>query len=382
MKITAITLQQLAVPLRKPYHLSKEYGIFRTATPVILTMETDEGITGYGECDPWPLFTGDSAESVMTVLRCHLAPMLIGAEADNINGIHRLMDASIRGQHLAKSAVDMAVYDIFGKKYGMPVHKLLGGKRRDSMRCMWSIGGSTPEESAAEVLEAKEKGYFGCMIKVGGPDWRLDAERTKAVRAAVGNAFPLVADANQGWDLRTAQQYALAVRNCDLVFFEQPLQSWDAEGMAELRRRIPMPLSADEGVMSLIDARRLISLSAVDVFSIKVTKNGGIRSAKAICEYASANGVRLFFNSMIEEGITQAASLSIAATVTGPVEEIGHAFFSPLRLEGDISDYSRLIRVSDGAVDISDEPGLGITPDQDAISRFLIKTETVDGRVS
>ena len=108
MKITKITLQQLAVPLRKPYHLSKEYGIFRTATPVLVTVETDEGITGYGECDPWPLFTGDSAESVMAVLRCHLAPMLIGAEADNINEVHRLMDASIRGQHLAKSAVDMA----------------------------------------------------------------------------------------------------------------------------------------------------------------------------------------------------------------------------------------------------------------------------------
>ena len=377
MKITKIRASHLEVPLLHPYHLSKEYGIFRTATPVLIEMETDEGLTGYGECDPWPLFTGDSAESVMAVITGHLAPMLLGADPENINEVHRLMDASIRGQYLAQSSLDMASYDLFGKKYGLPVHKLLGGKRRDTMRCMWSIGGSTPEESAADVLEAKKQGYFGCMIKVGGPDWRLDAERTIAVREAVGKSFPLVADANQGWDLRTAHQYALAVKDCELVFFEQPLQSWDAEGMAQLRRMIPMPLSADEGVMTLVDARRLIALSAVDVFSIKVTKNGGIRDAKAICDYAAANGVRTFFNSMIEEGITQAASLSVAAVAANPVEEIGHAFFSPLRLDGDISDYYQRIRVADGCVDISDAPGLGIEPDREAVRKYLIREEVI-----
>ena len=377
MKITSIRLERLAVPLKHPYHLSQEYGIFALATPVLVIMETDEGITGIGECDPWPLFTGDSAESVMAVLEHHLAPMLIGADPTNINELHRRMDAAIRNQHLAKSALDMAAYDIWGKWSGMPVHQLLGGKRRDSIRCMWSIGGSTPEESAAEVLEAKQLGYDGCMIKIGGPDWKKDAARTKAVREAVGKDYPLIVDANQGWDLDTARRYGKEIRDCGILFFEQPLQSWDVDGMAALRRCLDMPLSADEGVATMQDAMRLIKAEAVDIFSIKVTKNGGIQPAKAICEYAAAHGVQVFFNSMIEEGITQAASLQIGATCKNLVSTIGHAYFSPNRLEKDITDFYTHIKVAEGRVEIPDGPGLGIVPDWAAIEGYRVETKTV-----
>ena len=144
MQITKIQVASLAVPLLHPYHLSKEYGIFSTATPIVVTVETDEGLVGYGECDPWPLFTGDSAESAALVIEKHLAPMLLGKDPTTINEVPRIMDATIRNQHLAKSAIDMAAHDILGKSVGLPVHKLLGGSRREKMRRMWSIAGSTP----------------------------------------------------------------------------------------------------------------------------------------------------------------------------------------------------------------------------------------------
>lgn len=377
MKIIAIEIEQLAVPLLRPYHLSREYGIFSTATPVLVRLRTDEGLTGVGECDPWPLFTGDSAQISTLILREHLAPMLLGADPTNINELHRRMNAIIRGQHLTKSAVDMAAYDLWGKATGQPVHQLLGGKRRDTMDCMWSIGGSTPEESAADVLRAKALGYRGCMIKIGGPDYRLDADRTRAVREAVGRDFPLIVDANQGWDVDTAIRYWKRIRDCDIAFFEQPLQSWDVEGMARVRRAIDIPLSADEGVMTLHDARALVKAEAVDVFSIKVTKNGGIQPAKAICEFAAAHGIQVFFNSMIEEGVTQAASLQIAATCANPVTAIGHAFFSPNRLQSDISDYHRCIHPERGLVELPDAPGLGIHLDEEAVSRYRVQSATV-----
>ena len=377
MKITKIEIKSLAVPLLHPYHLSKEYGIFRTATPIIVCIHTDEGITGYGECDPWPLFTGDSAEVSTLILAKHLCPMLIGKDPTNINEIHRIMDAAIRNQHLTKSAIDMAVYDIWGKSCGMPVHQLLGGKRRDRMRCMWSIGGSTPEESVAEVMHAKESGYDGCMIKIGGSDYKLDAARTCAVREAVGRDYPLIVDANQGWDIDTAIRYWKQIKNCEILFFEQPLQSWDVAGMAKIRRAIDIPLSADEGVMTLQDAQNLIKAEAVDIFSIKVTKNGGIQPAKAICEYADANGIQVFFNSMIEEGITEAASLHISATCKNIVNTIGHAYFSPNRLAGDICNYHEWIHPSEGYVAIPDAPGLGINLDENAIRNYLVDEHTV-----
>lgn len=378
MRITKIQIDKLAVPLVHPYHLSKEYGVFDTATPVLVTIYTDEGIVGYGECDPWPLFTGDSDKTSALVLKEHLAPMLLGADPTNINEIHRRMDAIIRGQHLTKSAVDMACYDILGKVTNMPVHQLLGGKRRDTMRCMWSIGGSTPEESAADVLEAKALGYDGCMIKIGGPDYKLDAARTKAVREAVGKDYPLIVDANQGWDVDTAIRYWKLIRDCDILFFEQPLQSWDVDGMAKIRRAIDIPLSADEGVMTLQDAKNLVKAEAVDIFSIKVTKNGGIQPAKALCEYAAANGISVFFNSMIEEGITQAASLQIGATCSNIVNTIGHAYFSPNRLQGDISNYHTFIKPEQGLVEIPNGPGLGIELDYENIKKYLVESISIE----
>jgi len=373
MKITKITIDSLAVPLLHPYQLSKEYGVFSTATPIVVTMETDAGIVGYGECDPWPLFTGDSVDSAGLVIEKHLAPMLIGKDPTNINELHRIMDATVRNQYLAKSAIDMAAHDIFGKALGVPIHKLLGGCRREKMRCMWSIGGSTPEESAAEVLEAKRLGYHGCMIKIGGPDYNLDAARTIAVREAVGKDYPLIVDANQGWDVDTAIRYWKLIRNCDILFFEQPLQSWDVQGMAKVRRAIDIPLSADEGVMTMQDARNLIEAEAVDIFSIKVTKNGGIAPAKAICELAAANGIQVFFNSMIEEGITQAASLQIGATCSNIVTTIGHAFFSPNRLKSDISTYHTFIHPEEGSVYVPQEPGLGIELCEDKLNAYRTK---------
>ena len=378
MKITKIRIDRLAVPLLHPYHLSQEYGTFSTATPVLVTLFTDEGITGYGECDPWPLFTGDSAELSALLLGKHLAPMLLGADPTNLNELHRQMDAIIRNQHLTKSAVDMAACDIWGKAAGMPVHQLLGGKRRDTMKCMWSIGGSTPEESAADVLQAKAMGYYGCMIKIGGPDYKLDAARTRAVREAVGPDFPLIADANQGWDADTAIRYCKQIRNCDILFFEQPLQSWDVDGMAKVRRAIDIPLSADEGIMTLQDAKALVKADAVDIFSIKVTKNGGILPAKAICEYAAAHGIQVFFNSMIEEGVTQAASLQVGATCSNIVTSIGHAYFSPNRLAGDICNYHSFLHPEQGLVQVPEGPGLGIELDQAAIEAYLVETVTIE----
>lgn len=374
MKITEIKIDRLSVPLKHPYWLSNEYGEVRTTTPIIVSIFTDSGIVGYGECDPWELFTGCSSESTYVVLQKHITPILIGADPCNPNEIHRLMNSTIRNQHIAKSAIDMAIYDIWGKSTNQPVHQILGGKRRSEMKVMWSIGGSSPDESAQEVLEAKDNGYYGCMVKVG-TDYKLDAARTIAAREAVGPDFPLIADANQGWDVDTAIRYAKAVKNCNLLFFEQPVQSWDISGMARIKRAIDIPVSADESVSTIHDAIRLIDAQAADIFSIKVTKNGGIMPTKAICQYAEANGIQLFFNSMIEEGITQAASLAISATCSNIVTMIGHAFFSPRRLDGDICTYHKQIKR--GVVEVSDAPGLGIELEQDAIKKYLIESTIV-----
>ncbi|WMJ76902.1 MULTISPECIES: mandelate racemase/muconate lactonizing enzyme family protein [unclassified Sedimentibacter] len=370
MKISKIIINQLKIPLKKPYKLSKEYGTLFDSSIIVLEVHTDEGFIGYGECDPWPLFTGDTSDTCTLLLRNIICPYLIGKDPTNIREIHRLMDALILNNHIAKSAVDMAMYDITGKATNMPVHKLLGGKLRSEIDVMWSLGGETPEESVADILRIKEMGYRGCMIKVGGEDYKLDAARTIAAREAAGPDFMLNADANQGWDVDTAIRYGKLVKNCDLMFFEQPVKYWDVDGLAKVRRAVSMPISADEGIVSMADARRLIQAEAVDIFSIKVTKNGGILPASELCEFSKANGIRLFFNSMIEEGITQAASLAVGATASALVP-MGHAYFSVQRMAEDITNFNRLIRPN-GTVEVPESPGLGIELNYTAIQKYKV----------
>lgn len=218
MRITRVNVLQLQVPLKKTYALSKAYGKLEITEPIIVEVHTDEGIVGYGECEPWPLFTGESVGTTLTVLKELIIPAMIGADPCNIWNIHHKMDRVIKGKQRAKGAIDIACYDILGKANNLPVHTILGGKQRDKMPVMWSIGGSTPEESVAEVLAARDAGYQGCMIKVGSNDYKLDAARTVAVREAVGPDFALNVDANQGWDTDTAIRFGRLVEKCDLMY--------------------------------------------------------------------------------------------------------------------------------------------------------------------
>lgn len=375
MKITKVIIRELRVPLAHPYALSKAYGIQMDTSNIIIEMHTDEGIVGWGECDPWPAFTGETALSVVAILEKHLCPLLIGVDPTNINGIHGIMDQAIRGNNTAKAGIDMACHDILGQKYGMPVHQILGGKMRDSIRCFWAVGGSTPEETAEEILEIKKQGFWGCMIKIG-TDWKLDAARTLAAREAVGPDFPLISDANQGWDVETAIAYGRAVEKADLLFFEQPVKYWDVEGLAKVRKNVPMPVSADEGVSTMQDAVRLIKEDACDFFSIKVSKMGGILPAKQICEYAAAHGVKLFFNSMLEEGITQVSSLHVASTVSNILTTTGHSFFSTLRLQGDITDFCTWTR--DGITYVPERPGLGFSINYENLDKYTVSVCKVE----
>ena len=366
MKITKIFVHPLRMPLVHPYVLSNAYGVLAASDQIYVEIKTDEGITGWGEANPWAGFSGDIAESVVCVLKKLVGPGLIGKDPTNINAIHKVMDGMIAGNKMVKAAIDMACYDILGKSLGASVHKILGGKKYDTIRCFWSIGGSTPEESAAEVLSIKEHGYWGCMIKIG-TDYKNDSARTLAVREAVGSDFPLIADANQGWDYDTALRYGRGIEKADLLFYEQPVKAWDVESLSKLRRNLRTPISADEGVSTIQEAMRLVKAEACDVFSIKSSKQGGIMPAKQICEYATENGIQLFFNSMIEGGITQAASLNVAAT-SDIMMTTGHSFFSTLRHRDDVTNFRDF--VVDGITSIPEEPGLGVKVYEDKVKQY------------
>ena len=189
-----------------------------------------------------------------------------------------------------------------------------------------------------------------------------------AVRESLGPDYPLILDANQGWDLQSAKKFISIACEADPVLFEQPLAGEDIEGMATLRSFSDVPISVDESLESFKDAEDIIRVGAADVFSVKVCKNGGIRDSLRIIELAKNNGINILFNSMLEEGITQAASLNIALT-TSNLFPFGHAYFSPLRLEADITTYSSLVK--EGRVYLPTKPGLGVGVLEDVLDRYI-----------
>lgn len=373
MKITKILIHSLKIPLPKPYPLSKLYGTLYNTEPVVVEVHTDEGLVGIGECDPEPLFTSESTHTVRVVLEKHLAPKLIGQEALGISHIHDVMDGLIKGMPLAKSAIDMAIHDLIGKYYNMPVTTLLGGAKRKSLPIMGSLGINSPEDNAKQALQMLDDGYTSIMVKIGA-DIKTDIERTFAIREAVGSDIPLIADANQGWEAKESIYYAKAVKACELVLFEQPVKASDLDGFKQVKREIDIPLAADESVLTFNEAKRMVTEKLVDVLSIKVTKHGGIYPSKKIIDLADAFGVKCLFNSMIEEGITQAASLNLGLT-TSNLFPHGHAYFSPLRLDADITNYSDNIK--NGRIHAFDKPGLGVEIKRDVMERYIVSTAEI-----
>ncbi|SRR6056297_201963 len=369
MKIKSIEATAMEIPLKKPYHLSDFNGIQRTTTPIIVKITTEGGIEGYGECDPQPLFTGESAGSVLSMIETYYAPNLIGKDPSDLPEINRIMDALVNGMPLSKAPIDIACYDIWGKALDIPAYSLLGGAMRKEIEIMGAVGRDTVENNLIDIEEMIHKGYSSVMVKVGSKTVEEDIGRVCSINQALKGKFRLIPDANQGWTVGEALAFARGVKDCNIAYFEQPVASWDVEGLKRIKNETSLSVSADESLFSIPDARRLIESGAVDAFSIKVNKHGGITKAKKIMEMAEGFGLPCLMNSMLEEGIAQAASLQLGMS-GGLLVGSGHAYFSPLRLAEDITSFSE--QIDGGTVKISGRPGLGIEVYEDVLRKYEI----------
>eukprot|EP00658_Telonema_sp_P-2_P039930 TRINITY_DN2853_c0_g1_i1.p1 TRINITY_DN2853_c0_g1~~TRINITY_DN2853_c0_g1_i1.p1 ORF type:complete len:315 (+),score=60.31 TRINITY_DN2853_c0_g1_i1:397-1341(+) len=301
---------------------------------------------------------------------------------------HLLADAA--GGLMAKGAVDMAIWDLYGKANKMRLVDMLGGPVRDEIRLWWPLSASqSPEDDRVRVEElVNTRGIRSFMFKTGGEGGGPD-ETVLRVAAfdeyAAEMGVKLCVDANQGWSLEQAKAFALSVqpyRSC-LAFLEQPLpKESPRDDWIELRRHLAgIPISADESVVTLQDA---ISASEwAGVISLKVSKMGGITRTTAIVRAVDALGAphsrpKLQVNSMLESGITQAAMLAVAASsrelfeCTDAPGVWGHSFMSCLRLADDITDFSGLVHAEKGWVSLPTGAGLGVEVSLSKLKQYTV----------
>ena len=310
MKITGINVRQVEVPLKEPFRIS--LGVITHSRSAIVSVETDEGLVGYGEGAPAISITGESLSGTTDVIKA-FEKDLIGTDPTDLEKVYWIMDRAAAHSGCAKAAVDMACYDLLGKKSGLPVYKLLGG-HQNFMETDITVGIDTPEIMAAKAKKHVEAGFDTIKTKVG-TSFAEDLARVKAIREAVGDDVKIRIDANQAWSAKEAVRLIERLNEYNLELVEQPVAYHDIAGLEYVTKHSIVPIMSDESCFNAKDALRLVERRAIDYLNIKLMKCGGIREAlkiNAICESA---GIEVMLGCMAEEsnlGITAAASLGAA----------------------------------------------------------------------
>ncbi|MDA3791659.1 MAG: hypothetical protein PF503_24570 [Desulfobacula sp.] len=367
MKINCVELFHIAIPFVVPYKLSKKYGTLTHAHAVVFKVHTDEGIVGLGEADPMNPFTEETPASVMMVTRDHIAPLLIGKDPEQIPRLETELDQMVSGNLTARGAINMALFDIKGKACNLPVHSLLGGQYHTQLPLLGAIGSGTPEEDETAIEALLNGGHETVMIKMGTLPIDMEIKRMISARKRFGKEIFFVVDANQAWSVFETLAFIDGCRSHMPNLIEQPVACHDIHGLKRIRDYSPGPISADESLMTTHDAQTLIRERAVDVLSIKVSKNGGIRKGKLIADSAGLFGYPCLMNSMLEFGITQAASLHIGCTLDNLLPA-GHAYGSVLRMSDDITDFRT--NISHARVTVPTGSGLGVMLDDEKLKKY------------
>jgi L-talarate/galactarate dehydratase len=319
-------------------------------TLLVAEIETTEGHAGLGFS--YCLRAGGLGQYAHA---CELAPELLGEDP---NDIGRLWDklvwtgASVGRSGMATQAIaafDVALWDLKARRAGLSLAKLLGA-HRESVPCYNTSGGylSTPTGEMLDNIDASLAGEIGGIkMKVGQPDWRRDLERVEAVRRHLGDAFPLMVDANQQWDRPAAQRIGRLLEPFGLTWIEEPIDAYDVDGYASLAAELDTPVSTGEMLTSVAEHWELIERNAVDVIQPDIPRVGGVTPFLKIASHADHHGLRMAPHFVMEIHIHMAAAYGGDAWVEH------FEWLEPV--------FNERLEIRSGRMIVPERPGLGLS---------------------
>ena len=355
MRITSIDTFVFEAPLKTPFVTA-----LRRVThlrDVVVRIETDDGLVGYGEGAPTPQITGETEESILASIE-KIKPFVLSERFDSPTTLHKCLKRWLPGSTTARSAIETAFYDLWAKYDGVPLYRRLGGDRRE-IETDITISLDTPEKMAHDAKKAYAEGFRTLKIKIGG-DPNKDYERILTIFRSVGSEARLRLDANQGWDAASCLTllHRLERDRLPIECIEQPVAADDIEGLCRIRRESTVPLLADESVFSLEEARRLIEAGCVDMINVKLAKTGGLYEAIEIIELCREHGVTCMMGCMLEGPFAVAAAAHLAAAYPETVRLIDLDVPSLLA-----ECPARTNILFDGArIVVNETPGIGVKP--------------------
>jgi muconate cycloisomerase len=365
MQIIRVDVWPLRIPLAQPYHLSRLYGTLTHSDAVLVRLTLADGSVGWGEADPGGInFDGETLDSTTQTLRARV-PEVLGQSVNNWVETGKGREY----QGAAAAAVDVACYDALGRATQTPVCRLLGEQCHSQIPVLWPTSSGSADDDLAVIDEYHAHGFNTYMLKMGDKPASEDIVRIKAVIPRLPEGVRVMVDANQGWDREEALAFAGETASLPLILIEQPVTASDHEGLRMVRELSGCPVSVDESIQKPDETKAILEAEAADVFSIKISKNGGLANSLAIAQTVRDAGKQVLMNSMIELGITQAASLHLGCTLNNLVD-CGHAYMSTLRMSDDVTNFSSWIKR--GVANLAEAPGLGVDVSLKKIKQYQV----------
>lgn len=353
------------LPTIRPHKLS--VATMNGQTLMLVKVHCSDGFTGFGEGTTIGglAYGGESPESMKIAVDTYFAPVMIGENATRVQALMARIGKMVKENRFAKSAVETALLDAHGKRLGLAVSELLGGRRRDRLPVAWTLASGDTARDIAEaerMLDLRRHNIF--KLKIGAKGLKEDIAHVAAIKRALGERGAVRVDVNMAWS-ETEAAYgmaALADAGCELV--EQPVSS--ASALARLVRRFPVALMADESLTGPESAFELAKVHGADVFAIKIEQSGGLFNAQRVAAIADAAGIGLYGGTMLEGAFGTVASAQVFSTFANL--QWGTELFGPLLLTEEILreplDYSEF------GLTVPAGPGLGIEPDEERIAFF------------
>jgi len=367
----SITVESIAcwlvdIPTVRPHKLSMATMGCQTLT--IVRMTCAEGVVGWGEATTIGglSYGAESPEAIKSAIETYLSPLLCGKTFTGPAALALTMNASVKGNTFAKSALETAFLDAQGKMLGVPASTLLGGAICERLPVLWTLASGDTEKDIEEGRHLLAEGrHHAFKLKIGARDLTTDIRHALAIKSALGDEVSIRVDVNQAWDLTTAVKGMRQLQDGGIDLVEQPIPLWDRQGLITLSQRFEVPILADEAVGTSHDGYALANGGFTGAYALKIAKAGGPAQALKLAHVAQAAGVALYGGTMLEGTLGSVASLHAWSTLS---LQWGTEMFGPLLLKDDI--VVRPLEFSDGQVTLPRGPGLGIDIDTDKLRHY------------
>lgn len=366
-KIDQIETMILDIPTIRGHVLSM--ATMRTQTAVLVRIKFSDGSEGIGEGTTIGglSYGAESPEGIQSAIDTYIVPLLLGRDADNVNGAIQLIDKLVKGNRIAKTAVEIALWDGLGKRLNVPVSQLFGGAVHQKLPVAWTLASGNSDTDIAEaqeMIETRRHNIF--KLKIGKRSVREDVAHVARIKQDVGDAASVRVDVNTAWSLQEARWGLKGLQDAGCELVEQPVAARYRRAMAELTKGYEIAVMADEALNGPEDALTAVRERCADVFAVKVAQSGGLKRASEVIAIGQAAGLGLYGGTMLETGLGTAAALQLFATIE--TLHWGTELFGPLLLTDGILAEPLIYR--DFCVEVPSGAGIGVTLDPDKIAAF------------